>query len=243
MRTRILMATLSSIVLLLACDQAAPDKTTAGRPPTSIPKSPANQESDTDGKPTAWPRGPFAHNCSPDNALAEGDFDGDGKLDRVDFYPRYADDAGFVGWILRQRYGDGRGTSTKVDAECPEAIGTTDIDNDGSDELFVDTGKGMTAALVDLLVYDRRKLRNVTYRPSDTTLYVGSSNAGSSDIRCYPSDTERVLEVLEVDGAKGRTTASTFALRGSVLQKTGEYPVRGTATGRIRCFGLRWNGY
>lgn len=101
----------------------------------------------------------------------------------------------------------------------------------------------MTAALIDLLVYDKGKLRLATYQPRDTTLYVGSSNAGASDIRCYPTEAEPVLEILEVDRANGRTVATTFALRGSVLQKTGEYPVRGTATGRIRCFELRWNGY
>lgn len=242
MRTRTLIAVLSSLVLLLACDQPAPDRTTPDGPPISVSRSPAAQESPTDEKPTAWPTGPFAHNCSPDNAVAEGDFDGDGKVDRVGFHPSYAD-GDLVGWILRQRYGDGRRIGTKMDAECPEAIGTTDIDNDGNDELFFDTGKGMTAALVDLLVYDKGRLRHVTHRPSGTTLYVGGNNSGSSDIRCYPTEAEPVLEVLEVDRAEGRAIASTFALRGSVLQKTGEYPVRGTATGRIRCFGLRWKGY
>lgn len=243
MRTRTLIATLSFVLLLVACDNGTSDRSPADQPPTSIATSAADQEPAPSETPNAWPKGPFAHNCLPENADAEGDFDGDGKLDRVDVYPAYANDAGFVGWVLRQRYGDGRILTNRVDAECPEGIGAADVDQDGNDELFFDTGAGMTAALVDLLVYDTGNLRHVTYRPDDTTLHVGSSNAGSSDIRCYPTDTERVLEVLELDRAKGRTIASTFALRGSVLEKTGEYPARGTATGRIRCFGLRWNGY
>jgi len=243
MPTRTLIATLSSIILLLACDQAATDKTPTKPPPTTISESPTSQEPVTEQEPTPWPTGPFSHNCSPRNALGEGDFDGDGKLDRVDFYPGHTSDAGFARWILRQRYGDGLRASTSIDTECPEAIGATDVDQDGNDELFFDTGKGMTAALVDLLVYDKGKLRQVTYRPRNTALYLGSANAGVSDIRCYPTEGVSVLEVLELDRAKGRTIASTFVLEGRELRRTGTYPVRASATGRIRCFGLRWTGY
>lgn len=231
------------VVLLVACDDG-----TSGRLPVSDPSNPVTPSS-TNEEPTpspssaGWPTGPFGHNCLPERADAEGDFDGDLKVDRVDFYPAYADDAGFLGWVLRQRYGDGRGLSQRVDAECPEAIGAADVDQDGKDELFFDTGEGMTAALVDLLVYDRGKLRHVTYAPRNVTLYVGASNAAASDIRCYPTDTEPVMELLEVDRAAGRTTARTFALHGRVLEEIGEYPARGSATGRIRCFDLRWKGY
>jgi hypothetical protein len=238
------IAMLAFVMLLLACDQKASDTAaTNDKSPTPVTTSRAPQEPATSGKPRAWPTGPFAHNCSPDKAVAEGDFDGDGKIDRVDFSPAYPNDAGFVGWTLRQHYGDGRDISTNVDTECPEAIGGTDIDQDGSDELLFDTGKGMTAAIVDLLVYDKGRLRQVTYRPRDTTIYVGRSNGGASDMRCYPTAGESVLEVLEVDRAAKRTTASAFVLQGRELEKTGTYHVRGNAVGRIRCFGLRWNGY
>lgn len=243
MRTKTLVATLSLVLLLLACDNGTSDRSPADQPPTSIATSAAAQEPTPSETPNAWPKGPFAHKCLPENADARGDFDGDGKVDRVRFSPAYANDAGFVGWVLRQRYGDGQGLRQRVDAECPEAIGAADIDQDGNDELFFDTGKGMTAALVDLLVYHRGRLRHVTYAPRNVTLYVGSSNARASEIRCYPTDTEPVLELLEVDRPAGRTTARTFALYGRVLEETGEYPVRGSATGSLRCFGLRWKGY
>lgn len=189
-----------------------------------------------------WPKGPFAHNCLPENADGEGDFDGDGLRDRIDFYPGYSS-AGFVGWSLRQRFGDGRAVNQLIQAECPEVIGAADIDGDERDELFFDTGKGMTAALVDLLVYRAGKLREIDYRPKATTLYVGGSNAATSDLRCYPTEGRPVLEITTVDHAKRRITATTYVLIDDVLRRTGTYPIRGNATGKLACFGLRWKGY
>lgn len=45
-----------------------------------------------------WPPGPFAHNCSPENADGDGDFDGDGLRDRVEFYPGYSSHGFSVGY-------------------------------------------------------------------------------------------------------------------------------------------------
>ena len=189
-----------------------------------------------------WPRGPFAHNCLPENSDGAGDFDGDGLRDRIDFYPAYSS-AGFVGWSLRQRFGDGRAVNQLIEAECPEVIGAADIDGDERDELFFDTGKGMTAALVDLLVYRAGKLREIDYQPKATTLYVGGSNAATSDLSCYPTEGRPVLEITTVDHAKRRITATTYVLIDDVLRRTGTYPIRGNATGKLACFGLRWKGY
>ena len=190
-----------------------------------------------------WPRGPFAHNCFAENADGEGDFDGDGLRDRVEFSPGYAADYGFVGWSLRQRFGDGRTVSQPVDAACPEVIGATDVDQDGDDELFFDTGRGMTAALIDLLVFERGKLREVTYRPKATQLYLGTSMAELSDLRCFPTEGSPLFEIVSVDEQHRRVTSTTFSLRDSLLVKVGTYPVRGNAEGRLECFGLSWRGY
>lgn len=237
-------------LLLMACESAGtpeavePSSSLQVNPATPTPRGVDRKETKKVARdPVAWPKGPFAHNCLAENANARGDFDGDGTLDRVDFYPGYADDAGFVGWVLRQRYGNQRAVSIPVDAECPEAIGATDVDQDGDDELVFDTGKGMTAALIDLLLYHKGKLREVTYRPRDTLLYVGGSNAGTSGISCYSTDGGSMLAVLDVALASKRATTTTFALRGRVMEKLGRFAVRGNARGRIKCFGLRWNGY
>ncbi len=192
----------------------------------------------------SWPKGPFAHNCLPENADARGDFDGDGMAERSRFEPVFDGD-GHAGWtvVLGDRDGWHEESRARVDAECPEAIGTRDVDQDGDDELFFDTGKGMTAALVDLLVYRAGRLREVTYRPGSTLLYVGSSMSMRSDLRCHPTEGTPLFEIVRVDEQRQRVTSTRFSLRGQVLVKTGTFPIRGDADGRLRCFGLRWTGY
>jgi hypothetical protein len=192
----------------------------------------------------AWPEGPFAHNCRRGNADGRGDFDGDGRAEVVRFEPVF-DASGHAGWttVLGTRSSIFEHTRARVDAECPEVIGATDVDQDGDDELFFDTGKGMTAALIDLLVFKRGKLRGVTYRPKTTQLYVGSSMAGRSDLRCFPTEGSPLLEVVTVDGQRQRITSTNFSLRGDVVVETGTFPIRRDASGRLRCFGLEWTGY
>ena len=194
--------------------------------------------------PHEWPEGPFAHNCLPENADGRGDFDGDGRAEVVRFEPVF-DAGGHAGWtaVLGTRSSIFEHTRVRVDAECPEVIGPTDVDQDGDDELFFDTGKGMTAALIDLLVYERGKLREVTYRPKATTLYVGTSMAARADLRCFPTEGSPLFEIVKVDAQRQRVTSTNFSLRGDVLVRTGIYPVRGNADGRLRCFGLRWRSY
>ena len=215
----------------------------ATRPPPRRVGPPGNDGSSATPAPeVSWPPGPFAHNCLPENATGDGDFDGDGLRDRVDFFPAYSSE-GFVGWALRQRFGDGRIASKLIDAECPEVIGATDVDQDGNDELIFDTGKGMTAALIDLLVYRRGKLQAVEYRPRDTTLYIGTSMAGRSDLRCFPTEGTPLIEIVTVYLQRERVTSTSFSLRGGTLVRTGTFPIRGDAAGRLRCFGLTWKGY
>lgn len=192
-----------------------------------------------------WPRGPFGHNCFAENADGEGDFDGDGLRDRVEFSPGYAADYGFVGWSLLQRFGDARTVNQPIDAECPEVIGAVDIDGDGNDELFYDTGKGMTAALIDLMVYEHGKLREVIYRPKDTLLYVGGSNAGLSGLRCFRNDGDGGLVEVAGDPMGEKATFTFFFLNGLTLTEgaTWEAGTRDWPRHSLECFGLRWKGY
>lgn len=211
-------------------------------PPQRGVASGAGEPSGTPAPQMTWPPGPFAHNCRPEDADEDGDFDGDGLRDRVNFRPGYSSH-GFSGWSLLQRFGDGRIANKLIDAECPEIIGAVDIDGDGNDELLYDTGRGMTAALLDLLVYHAGKLREVTYRPKNTLLYVGSSMGSRSDLRCFPTEGRPLFEIVTVDEQRERVTSTNFSLWGRVLIKTGTFPIRGDANGRLRCFGLQWQGY
>lgn len=187
-----------------------------------------------------WPPGPFAHNCLPENADGDGDFDGDGLRDRVNFRPGYSSH-GFVGWSLLQRFGDNHTLSKPVDAECPEVIGAVDIDGDGNDELFYDTGRGMTAALVDLLKLRRGKLQNVIHEPTGFSLYVGTSNAGSSDIECFRNERTGGLVVREKGGGAGRITI--YVLGGPRLVRARSFGGASDPRGELDCFGLQWQGY
>ncbi len=188
-----------------------------------------------------WPRGPFAHNCFAENADGEGDFDDDGLRDRVSFRPSFHSE-GFAGWNLSQRFGNGRTADQPIDAECPEVIGAVDIDGDGKDELFYDTGKGMTAALVDILKLHKGKLKNIVRDPSDTLLYVGASNAGRSDLHCWRNQRTGGLRMTEMKGSgAGRFTIYIF--RGRRLVEGPSASGVSPPTGELDCFGLQWRGY
>jgi hypothetical protein len=192
-----------------------------------------------------WPEGPFAHNCLEENADAEGDFDGDGAPDRMRFEPAYASD-GRVDWTIRLERGNGQASVSRVEAECPEVIGAVDIDGDGQDELFYDTGKGMTAALVDLLVFDGELLKNARHVPSDTQLYVGTDTAGSAGIGCFRNqDATGLVEVhLPPDGP---VLLTVHLLEGDHLVRSGStgdgVSNDRLADGEIDCFDLHWQGY
>jgi len=188
-----------------------------------------------------WPRGPFAHNCMRKNADGQGNFDGDGQKDEMRFLP--VQRAGkLLGWDAHVDLAAGVSVTTRVDAECPEVIGSVDIDGDGRDELFFDTGKGMTAALVDLLVFQPSGLRNVVHQPTDTLLYVGASNAGSSDIWCFRNKGTGGLELREKRGAgAGRNTI--YVLRGQRLVRGVSLRGASDPQGELDCFGLHWEGY
>ena len=188
-----------------------------------------------------WPRGPFAHNCLPQNADAEGDFDGDGSRDRVDFSPVY-DSEDLVGWTLRQRFGSGHVLNERIDAECPEVIGAVDIDGDGRDELFYDTGKGMTAALVDVLRFHKDKLDNIIEVPKDFSLYVGTSNAGGSSLECYRTRDRAGFVVTTFEDDETSVVYYTLRRR-QLLQGIEDVPDAVVPPGELRCFNLSWMGY
>lgn len=191
-----------------------------------------------------WPRGPFAHNCLPENADGIGDFDGDGLRDRVEFRPVYGSDD-LNGWILRQRFGDGRAVSQRLEAECPEVIGAVDIDGDGKDELFYDTGQGMTAALIDILKLHKGTLKNVVEVPDDFSIYVGSSNAGISNLDCYRTDDVAGFLVRTKDPVTRQRSMLIYELRGRRLLQGIEdaEAVANPVEGDLSCFDLQWIGY
>ncbi len=191
-----------------------------------------------------WPRGPFAHNCLPENADGEGDFDGDNLRDRIEFYPGYHSE-GFAGWVLRQKFGAGRTVSQGIDAECPEIIGAVDIDGDGADELFYDTGKGMTAALVDILKLHKGRLKSVVEVPDDFSIYIGGSNAGISDLDCYRTEDVAGFLLINKDPVAKRRSFLIYELRGRRLMEGIEDPraLRSSSSGDLNCFELHWVGY
>jgi hypothetical protein len=175
------------------------------------------------------------------NADGQGNFDGDGQKDEMRFLP--VQRAGkLLGWDAHVDLAAGVSVTTRVDAECPEVIGSVDIDGDGRDELFFDTGKGMTAALVDLLVFQPSGLRNVVHEPTDTLLYVGASNAGSSDIWCFRNKGTGGLELREKrEAGAGRNTI--YVLRGQRLVRGVSLRGASDPQGEVDCFGLHWKGY
>jgi hypothetical protein len=200
-----------------------------------------------------WPRSGLGLYCSRENRDGSGDFDGDGKTDQVRFVPSYpaSEDLRWyysapsdLRWDVALSLGAGVVTTNRIDAECPEVIGSVDINGDGRDELFLTDG-GETAAVVDLLVYIRGGLRNVRFRSEPNFLYVGGSNAGLAGIECFQGSTGGGLIEVTTDGlgVEGVTeTRTRFLLQGGRLIRVGTERKRldGFGMNDLDCFDLQW---
>ncbi len=191
------------------------------------------------------PQEPFPPGCSVARATSVGDFDGDERLDRSRFFPARKR-RGSLEWEVRLELASGESSLTTIAAACPETIGARDLDRDGRDELFYDTGCGMTAALIDVLKFEGGRLKNVQHIPSLEFVYVGGSNAGSSDVRCGGKREHGKLIEIRTSRLGARTATRTeFTLRDMRLVKTDERRVQlaRDLPGKLICFGLRWRGY
>lgn len=238
---------------MIGCDVTQPAGSAAPKPsPTTAEPSPTRTHRWHHRDSFPWPKTHhFAHNCLEENASAKGDFDGDGAIDVATFFVsgpknRY----GFLPWSVELQLGSGKITRSSADAECPEAIGASDVDGDGRDELFYDTGKGMTAALIDLMRFAHGRLRNLVHRPKlYSSIYVGGSNAGVASAQCFRSPTRIGLMVTDTEGLFGRAahSAKRYAFVMHDLRLTKMRPerirIKHLGRGELRCFGLHWFGY
>jgi hypothetical protein len=238
MRMAVVLLAAASV---LACEPAAPPvsvATTTMRSPAARSPSPAKKARR------------FHRYCVKTLAWGSADFDGDGLSDRLHF-TRGAPDGRLSStrWNVELTLATGESSVGHVKASCPSRIGRVDLDADGRDEYFYDTGSGMTAAMVDLMRFDGKVLRNIPHGLQDW-FYVGNANSGSAKLRCLRDGSGvRVVTTDVVNPVPpkklGPAIITTYLYDGRRLL-SGE-PVHskrkpGTG-GSLDCFGLHWDGY
>jgi hypothetical protein len=113
----------------------------------------------------------------------EGDLDGDGQLDSVSL-PEQTD----YTVVVRVELSSGSTTTLEVSATPGALIGTSDVNGDGRDEVFLHAG-GASTALVTLLTLDENdRLRQVTIDAGDHLdpfqFHAGSSMGASLGAFC-----------------------------------------------------------
>ncbi|MEA2461006.1 MAG: hypothetical protein QOH90_1183 [Actinomycetota bacterium] len=238
-----LFPALLALVFLVACDRSTPrvaiaTTTSVASPP---PATPSHVQKKTRN---------FNRYCSKALAWGSGDFDGDSLRDQIHFTR-----GGKPGrlnatrWNVELVLGTGESSTGYALAHCPERIGPLDLDGDGRDEFFYDTGSGMTAAMVDLMRFNGHVMKNIPHGLQDW-FYVGASNAGTGTLECLRDASG--AHVVTTDAynplpprKRGRAIITTYQYVAGRLTPESEVHARRKAWfgGSLDCFGLHWAGY
>lgn len=148
---------------------------TSGSPPTSSPPT------------TEVTCGAVAVPAGATNGVeVAADVDGDGRADAVRSHQ------GPDGWHLQVEVAPGRGADLPYGPEALEGIrviGGADVDGDGDDEIWVQTGRGASALVLGLAVYTDCALARVALPSLDEAAFpVGGSVGTAAGLECAAAD-------------------------------------------------------
>lgn len=153
-------------------------------------------------------------------AEAAGDVDGDGADDDLLSYRLGTDD-----WRLRVELAAGGAADVVIPSFGDGAIavlGGADVDGDGDDEVWAQTGSGASAAIIGLARFTDCKLERVTFAGGDPAEFpVGGSvgNAAGLDCEGHGDPTADLTGYTATNTGEGtyEVTATEYALEGTVL--------------------------
>jgi hypothetical protein len=159
-----------AIVLLGGCSSGKKDDAGSVQPPTTTTAAPAS----------CGPlSGPAA---STDATTAAGDFDGDGRADRLLTYRVSAGGA----WRIREELAAGGGAETELPATADgvKAVGGTQLDVGPAQAAFAVVGRGTGGTALGLFVLRQCKLERVTLGGKPAEFPVGSAATSRAGLAC-----------------------------------------------------------
>jgi hypothetical protein len=183
--------------------------------PTTTTSSPSSTSSSTTS--TSAPRSRCGALAAPSGATQSmtelADVDGDGSDDELTTYVAAGS------WHLRVDRAVELSLGT-VGAESKRIIGGADVDADGKDEIWVQTGSGASSAILGLFRYRDCTITSVTLGGAPAELAVGASVANTSGVECTASRV-RTLAGSSDDGVTYAVTETSYALEGDELTSRG----------------------
>jgi hypothetical protein len=233
-RASLLLASLALPFALAACgddedDAATGDSSTSEASTTSsAPETTAPPTAPTTASTAPPTSAPECAASIPEPASAEssatGDVDGDGQDDTLEVVH---DAEG--GWWLRVTLGSGDVTALALTTDNvggAEMIGAADVDGDGKEELFAQTGAGASTATIGLFTLDGCAIAPITFDGAPTQFPVGASVGATSGLQCS-NDPEAPASIFAYAGASsdGESYDVTWAeleLEGTVLTQVNE---------------------
>lgn len=234
-----MVAAAASLTLMLgmtACgdddDEATGDSTTSedttstsAETTTSVSTTEApTTEAPTTAPPTSAADCVGAAEGATAESSATGDVDGDGTDDTLEVLH---DGAGT--WFLQVTLGSGGSTVMELTTDGvggAEMIGAADIDEDGKEELFVQTGAGASAAIIGIFtVQGGCDLEAVTFDGAPAAFPVGASIGATSGLQCSNAPEPPGIFAFAGASSDGQTydvTTAELQLSGTLLTQVGE---------------------
>lgn len=212
-------AVAAMLVLALGTAGCGDDDAPDASPSTSATEAPSTSSA------TSTTPGPACDPLAlPDGAAnitdAAGDVDGDGAQDVLRSYRLGVDD-----WHLRAELAAGGAEELAVPTFGDGAIvvlGGADVDGDGGDEVWAQTGSGASATIVGLARFTNCTLERVTFVGGDPAEFpVGGSVGNAAGLGCEahidPASDLTAYTATNTGEVSYEVTATDYALKGSVL--------------------------
>jgi hypothetical protein len=195
-----------AFVVLVACGGGSTDKN-AEPDPSTTSAAPA----------AACPAGPAVAAGATDTTNAPGDFDGDGKPDRLSTYRI----AGAGTWHVRADLASGGSAEAELPAGAQgvKAVGGAKLDVGGGDAAFAVVGTGAAGSNVGLYVLQSCKLVRATLAGGAPAEFpVGSSATTRSGIACQVPGLV-VYSATTTDGQAYAASSVSYLLVGGLLDE------------------------
>lgn len=154
-----------------------------------------------------------------DAASTDAQLDGDGQLDFA-----YAYQLGPANWTLRVDFADGGSTEeelTTTPQDVARVVAVRDLDDDGTDELFVQVGTGAAVVIVGLFAVDGCDIEPILLDGSPATFAIGGTVLLLQGLACGASDVTH-LGATSDDGATYATLDLTYELEDGQLVRVGD---------------------